>query len=49
LSFLFFFLHIGIGKTSSILCLAREMLGETYKKAVLELNASDARGDDSYQ
>lgn len=31
----------GIGKTSSILCLAREMLGDVYKNAVLELNASD--------
>ena len=38
---------IGIGKTTSILCLAREMLGpEMYKNAVLELNASDARGID---
>lgn len=36
----------GIGKTTSILCLAREMLGENYKQAVLELNASDARGID---
>ena len=36
----------GIGKTSSILCLAREMLGDIYKNAVLELNASDARGID---
>lgn len=36
----------GIGKTTSILCLAREMLGESYKNAVLELNASDARGID---
>ena len=36
----------GIGKTSSVLCLAREMLGEVYKSAVLELNASDARGID---
>lgn len=36
----------GIGKTTSILCLAREMLGENYKNAVLELNASDARGID---
>ncbi|RYY81576.1 AAA family ATPase [archaeon] len=34
----------GTGKTTSILCLAREMLGEeVYKQAVLELNASDAR------
>jgi len=36
----------GIGKTSSVLCLAREMLGGVYKSAVLELNASDARGID---
>lgn len=36
----------GIGKTSSVLCLAREMLGDAYKNAVLELNASDARGID---
>ncbi|KAI8115718.1 Replication factor C subunit 4, partial [Lucilia cuprina] len=37
----------GIGKTTSIHCLAREMLGpELYKTAVLELNASDDRGID---
>ncbi|KAI5309848.1 replication factor C subunit 4 [Ascosphaera atra] len=36
----------GIGKTTSILCLARQMLGESYKEAVLELNASDERGID---
>lgn len=37
----------GTGKTTSVLCLAREMLGEdVYKQAVLELNASDARGID---
>eukprot|EP00597_Dinobryon_sp_UTEXLB2267_P004206 CAMPEP_0170065174 /NCGR_PEP_ID=MMETSP0019_2-20121128/5360_1 /TAXON_ID=98059 /ORGANISM="Dinobryon sp., Strain UTEXLB2267" /LENGTH=323 /DNA_ID=CAMNT_0010271977 /DNA_START=2079 /DNA_END=3050 /DNA_ORIENTATION=- len=37
----------GIGKTSSVICLAREMLGsDVYKNAVLELNASDARGID---
>ena len=36
----------GIGKTTSIMCLAREMLGDNYKSAVLELNASDARGID---
>lgn len=35
----------GIGKTTSILCLARQMLGDAYKEAVLELNASDERGD----
>jgi replication factor C subunit 2/4 len=34
----------GIGKTTSILCLARQMLGDSYKEAVLELNASDERG-----
>ncbi|KAF2462440.1 replication factor C [Lineolata rhizophorae] len=37
----------GIGKTTSILCLARQMLGgAAYKEAVLELNASDERGID---
>jgi replication factor C subunit 2/4 len=36
----------GIGKTTSVLCLARQMLGDSYKNAVLELNASDARGID---
>ncbi|KAG9232465.1 P-loop containing nucleoside triphosphate hydrolase protein [Amylocarpus encephaloides] len=36
----------GIGKTTSVLCLARQMLGESYKEAVLELNASDERGID---
>jgi DNA polymerase III delta prime subunit len=34
----------GIGKTTSILCLARTLLGDAYKEAVLELNASDERG-----
>lgn len=34
----------GIGKTTSVLCLARQLLGESYKEAVLELNASDERG-----
>ncbi|KAJ3217032.1 replication factor C subunit 4 [Dinochytrium kinnereticum] len=34
----------GIGKTTSILCLAHELLGVHYKEAVLELNASDDRG-----
>lgn len=35
----------GIGKTTSVLCLARQLLGESYKEAVLELNASDERGN----
>ncbi len=39
----------GIGKTTSILCLARQMLGDAYKEAVLELNASDERGGFSTQ
>ena len=36
----------GCGKTTSIWCLARQMLGETAKQAVCELNASDERGID---
>lgn len=37
----------GIGKTTSVLCLARTLLGdELYRDAVLELNASDERGID---
>lgn len=34
----------GTGKTSAILCLARQLLGDLFNKAVLELNASDDRG-----
>lgn len=37
----------GIGKTTSVLCLARQLLGDSYKEAVLELNASDERGQPS--
>ncbi|KAK1936075.1 replication factor C subunit 4 [Babesia divergens] len=36
----------GTGKTTSILCLAHQMLGDHFKNAVLELNASDDRGVD---
>jgi replication factor C subunit 2/4 len=33
----------GTGKTTSILALAHELLGSSYREAVLELNASDDR------
>lgn len=39
----------GIGKTTSVLCLARQLLGDSYKEAVLELNASDERGGFCFQ
>jgi len=34
----------GIGKTTTILCIARKLLGPYYKEGVLEINASDDRG-----
>ena len=36
----------GTGKTSSILSLAKDLLGETFSEAIIELNASDERGID---
>ncbi|CCJ30656.1 unnamed protein product [Pneumocystis jirovecii] len=36
----------GIGKTTSVMCLAHQMLGSAFGEAVLELNASDERGID---
>ncbi|XP_076232372.1 replication factor C subunit RfC4 [Calliopsis andreniformis] len=36
----------GVGKTTTILCLARILLGPTFKEAVMELNASNDRGID---
>ena len=34
----------GTGKTTSIMVLAHELLGQSFKKATIELNASDDRG-----
>lgn len=34
----------GIGKTTTILCIAKNLLGKFYEQGVLELNASDERG-----
>jgi replication factor C subunit 2/4 len=36
----------GVGKTTTVLCLARILLGDNFKEAVLELNASNERGID---
>lgn len=36
----------GVGKTTTIQCLARILLGDSFKDAVLELNASNERGID---
>jgi replication factor C small subunit len=34
----------GVGKTTTALCLAKELLGEYWRRDTLELNASDERG-----
>ena len=34
----------GVGKTTTALCIARELLGEEWQRDTLELNASDERG-----
>uniref|UniRef100_A0A182RSN2 Replication factor C subunit 2 n=1 Tax=Anopheles funestus TaxID=62324 RepID=A0A182RSN2_ANOFN len=36
----------GVGKTTTILCLARILLGSNFREAILELNASNERGID---
>lgn len=33
----------GCGKTTSVVCIARQILKESFQKGVLELNASDER------
>lgn len=37
----------GTGKTTSILAIAKQLLGDNFKSATLELNASDERGIDT--
>src|SRR5438445_5081992 len=34
----------GIGKTSTVLCIAKNILGKYFEDGVLEINASDERG-----
>ena len=34
----------GVGKTTSILAIARDLYGSSYRNFILELNASDERG-----
>ena len=34
----------GMGKTSTVLCIAKKLIGSNYKDYILELNASDNRG-----
>lgn len=34
----------GVGKTTAALCMAKELLGENWRRDTLELNASDERG-----
>lgn len=36
----------GCGKTTSVLALCREVLGDNFVNATIELNASDERGID---
>mmetsp|Transcript_13034 Transcript_13034/g.33971 ORF Transcript_13034/g.33971 Transcript_13034/m.33971 type:complete len:341 (-) Transcript_13034:238-1260(-) len=36
----------GTGKTTSVLCVSRALLGDAWREGVLELNASDERGID---
>uniref|UniRef100_A0A6C0BEP3 AAA+ ATPase domain-containing protein n=1 Tax=viral metagenome TaxID=1070528 RepID=A0A6C0BEP3_9ZZZZ len=38
----------GVGKTTTIKCIARQLYGKYYSKMVLEMNASDERGIKTY-